>query len=178
VDVPFYFSDLAYRHLGYANILYADGHVDTFWYDTLVSFDHAIRLPNGGAFMLALELRITGVPENGIRASLLEEGSVLNYGYSVLRKTGSPDEENVEIHIGPCVADPWKRRYSLRLELFTAREGDAKPIWVKVNGYNVKLGTLNSNKNCVETDVTELLRIILSDRVEAENVKPGKGGSR
>jgi len=43
----YYYSDLAMRHIGCAQILYADTHVEPTYYDILLNFSGSVRLPGG-----------------------------------------------------------------------------------------------------------------------------------
>ena len=168
------YSDMAPRHLGDANILYADSHVVPIHHDPVLGFSAATPLPCFGqsaskdgdtGASYGFELRMAGTHWNSTDYALIEDGNVLGSG-TIEREPGSPNEQTVSM--GPYWLDPENHAYAMRLSQNYGKSGNGKggksqsggnPLWLSVDGGSwQKLATLNQNKPQAEVDITNMLK--------------------
>ena len=176
IPVGYYYGDLDNRHLGHANIMYADTHVRTEYIDVLFGFAGATPLPgvnagpaeastppDGSTF--TFELRIAGSPWDTVDFILNENGQEFAR-VTAQRSPGNPNQQTVTM--GPHFLSPGSKTYTIHMNLTINAHGNGKgkgqgqgggnPVWISVGGggWN-KLATLNKNKPAATVDITSML---------------------
>ena len=123
--VSYRYSDMDARHIGFANCLYADSHVDAIEFNPLLAFG-AIWLPGGWN---AVYLRISGKIWERLDAWVLEDDAVIA-STSILREA-----KGFNMHHGRFPTrwmDPSKHRYQLRVRVETKGGKGSSHIWMKI----------------------------------------------
>jgi len=178
--VGFHYSDMSMRHVGSANVLYADTHVEQIYFDTLFSFYNTVRLPgqpNGIRFQI--DLRTEGTNWDAVDLAIVDYFHEPIATITMNRDTGSPDDTaHFDVMLDPFSQysdlEPRKwdqaKRYYVYFRIYIGDDGSGNsgkpkqniggtPFKIQINGGGFKLFvTLNSNNPTCYAEITEMLK--------------------
>ena len=159
---PHRFDEVAYRHVGMANALYFDTHVETVYYDGAKIFTRE-WLPPGNVLGKGFLIRVRARQErwDQMAVSVLQGDSPVQDG-TIIINTDDPGKWE-ELDVGLVIVNPYEHTCKLR---FTGSYGGPKKLHAKV-GYSINGGDwVNVSKpvmdkpgsNPLEVDITAALK--------------------